>query len=79
MTYPRTADLERELTPVVIREILAVREEQGLSLSYAIRTVAAEWWRDALAQGFSAHVADDAVRYVWRVGNELKASSRRGA
>ena len=77
MTHPQTADLERELAPVVTQEILAVRDEQGLSLSYAIQNVAAKWWRDALAQGFSAHVADDAVRYVRRVGKVLMEESYR--
>ncbi len=76
MTYPETAALEEELAPVVINEILAVREEQGLSLSYAIRTVAKDWWDRALAEGFSWEVADDAARFVRRVGADLRASYR---
>ena len=73
MTYPQTADLEREMAPLVIAQILAVRQEQGLSLSYAIQAVAGQWWWDALNEGFRGEVADDAVLYVHRVGNELKA------
>ena len=76
MTYPQTADRERELILTVVAEILAVREEQGLSLSYAIRAVAKDWYDRALADGFSFEVADDAVRYVDRVGADLRASYR---
>jgi pilus assembly protein TadC len=76
MTYPETADLEREMAPAVTERILAVRAEQGLSLSYAIRTVAADWFRDALAEGFGLDVAQDAARYVHRVGAALLASYR---
>ncbi len=60
-------------------EILAVREKQGLSLSCAIRVVAKNWHDRALAEGFRCEVADDAVRYVHRVGAALKASYRNGS
>ena len=74
MTYPQTVDLERELAPVVIREILAVYAEQRISLSYATRTVGTQWFYRALNEGFSFEVAQNARRYVHRVGEELKAS-----
>jgi hypothetical protein len=45
-------------------------------VSYAIRTVAADWFHDALAEGFGLDVAQDAARYVHRVGAALLASYR---
>ena len=61
MTYPRTAGLERELTPVVIKEIFGVREEQVLSLSDAIGPVATDWFHRATAT-LSAPVRVDGLR-----------------
>ena len=67
-----TVELERELYPTVVSRITAVREEQGLALPFAISAVAAEWWQDAVDNGFSDKVAQEAVFYVLRVGKDLK-------
>ncbi len=80
MTYPQTADLERELAPTVVAEIMAVRarpyprERGGVPLPVAIRVVAEAWWRDAISSGLSAGAAEAVERFVYRVGAELLSS-----
>ena len=74
MTYvQRLADLERELTPAVVAEILAVRDERRVPLAQATRTVARAWFADARAQGLSAFAADEVMQMVRRIGAGIEA------
>ena len=69
----RLADLERELTPIVVGAILAVRDERGVPLAQATRTVAHAWFRDAQAQGCSGLAADEVMQMVRRIGAGIDA------
>jgi hypothetical protein len=64
----RLADLERELTPTVVAEILAVRDQQGVPLAQATRTVARAWLDDAKAEGLSGLAAGEVMQMVRRIG-----------
>ena len=73
MTYlRRLADLERELTPVVVAQILAVHE-RGAPLAQATRTVARAWYADARARGLSGIAADEVMQMVRRIGAGIDA------
>ena len=69
----RLADLERELTPAVLAEILAVRDERGVPLAQATRAVAQAWFADAQAQGLSGLAAGEVMQMVRRIGAGIDA------
>jgi hypothetical protein len=69
----RLADLERELTPTVVAEILAVRDDRGVPLAQATRTVARAWFDDAKDRGLSVFAADEVMQLVRRIGAGIDA------
>ncbi len=71
MTHP-SADLERQLIPTVVAEILAIHE-RGVPLAQATRTVARAWCADAKDHGLSVFAADEVMQMVRRIGAGIDA------